>query len=255
MAVDEALLEAVMRGESHPVLRLYSWDPPCLSLGYAQTLADVDLPALQQNGWDLVRRPTGGRAILHTDEITYSVIATSDDPRVAGGVLESYCRLSEAILDALRRLGLDARADRQYSLPAGSQPNAAVCFEVPSNYEITVQGKKLVGSAQARKRNGVLQHGSLPLRGDLTRITRALRYHNELSRQRAAERLLEHAANVEMLGLTVSLQECALAFEQAFASVLNIEWVSSELSAGEQARAVELVEQKYAHASWTHHIP
>jgi lipoate-protein ligase A len=97
MAVDEAILEAVINCESPPTLRLYAWNPPCLSLGIAQPAAEVNVNKLTESGWDLVRRPTGGRAILHTDELTYSVIGPISDPRLAGGVLESYRNLSAAL--------------------------------------------------------------------------------------------------------------------------------------------------------------
>ncbi len=96
MAVDELILEHIGRGASLPTLRLYSWQPPCLSLGHAQPFADVDVHRLEERGWEVVRRPTGGRAILHTDELTYSVIAPTDEPRVAGSILESYNRLAQA---------------------------------------------------------------------------------------------------------------------------------------------------------------
>ena len=89
MAVDESILEHINRGEALPTLRLYSWDPPCLSLGHAQSFTDVDVERLKANGWDVVRRVTGGRAILHTDELTYSVTGSADDPILTGGVLES----------------------------------------------------------------------------------------------------------------------------------------------------------------------
>jgi lipoate-protein ligase A len=163
MAVDEAILESVAAGTSLPTLRLYSWEPPCLSLGYAQAAGDVDLTLLNQAGWHLVRRPTGGRAILHADELTYSVIAPLKEPRVAGSVLESYSRLAQALLLALQILSLPAQTQLN-SDPGNSTRNTnPVCFEVPSNYEILVNGKKLIGSAQARRKAGILQHGSLPL--------------------------------------------------------------------------------------------
>ena len=106
MAVDEAILEGMGRRASLPTLRLYAWEPACLSLGYAQLLTDVDIPRLQSCGWDLVRRSTGGRAVLHTDEITYSIMAPLNEPRMAGSVLESYSRLAEALVEAIRLLGL-----------------------------------------------------------------------------------------------------------------------------------------------------
>lgn len=254
MALDEAILEAAGSHQVLPTLRLYGWAPPCLSLGFAQPVKDVDRAALARNGWDLVRRPTGGRAILHTDELTYSVIAPSDEPRLAGGVLESYCRLAMALVNALQRLGLPAQAEKEYALPAGAQAGEPVCFEIPSNYEITVAGKKLVGSAQARRKNGVLQHGSLPLYGDLTRITQALAYPDESARARASARLLAHAANAQMLGRSLTWAESAEAFTVAFKETLNLGFREEPLTPTELRRANELVEQKYGNPSWTDRI-
>jgi lipoyl(octanoyl) transferase len=252
MAVDEAILEAVGAGKALPTLRLYAWNPPCLSLGFAQPVADVDQAALARNGWQLVRRPTGGRAILHTDELTYAVIAPLGEPRMAGGVLKSYCRLAEALVRALESLGLPAQADKEYALPQDAQAGGAVCFEVPSNYEITVAGKKLVGSAQARRKEGVLQHGSLPLYGNLARITQALAYPDEATRARAAERLLKHAANAEMLGRTITWEAGAAAFASAFQETLTLDLVEQSLTPAELERANKLVEDKYAHPGWTY---
>ncbi len=252
MAVDEAILEAVIAGQSQPTLRLYAWDPPCLSLGYSQPVQDVDKEALTQRGWHLVRRPTGGRAILHTDELTYSIMAPQTDPHVSGSILESYRRLSMALVAGLNRMGLTASADKEYDLPAGSQANGAVCFEVPANYEITVAGKKLIGSAQARRYQGVLQHGSLPLYGDLSRITHALKYTAESQRERAIQRLLAHATTVETLtGKVVSWQSAADALILAFQETLAIQLVPGELSQSEKLRASELVRDKFANPTWT----
>ena len=254
MAVDEAILESVGRHEALPTLRLYAWDPPCLSLGFAQPFNDVDREALSQNGWQVVRRPTGGRAILHTDELTYSVMAPLDEPRVYGKVLESYRRLAQALIAALRSLGLPAQADQAYALPEGTQASGAICFETPSNYEITVAGKKLMGSAQARRKEGILQHGSLPLCGDLTRITRALVYPGEPERRLAGQRLLSHATTVEALGKMVTWAEAAAAFAAAFESTLQIEFKAEALSAAELSRADRLVMEKYGHPDWTERL-
>lgn len=251
MAVDEAILEAVGQKKVLPTLRLYTWDPPCLSLGFAQTIQDVDRQKLAQYGWELVRRPTGGRAILHTGELTYSVIAPGDEPVMAGSVIASYARIARALLRALERLGLPARADQEYEVPENLQKGGPVCFEVPSNYEITANGKKLIGSAQARRKEGVLQHGSLPLYGDLSRITRVLTFADEDARQAAAERLLAHAANAEMLGCRLTWEESAAAFQQAFAEVLDIHFEEQPLTPAELQRAEALVVEKYASTRWT----
>lgn len=248
MAVDEAILEAVGRCDSPPTLRLYAWEPPCLSLGYAQPLSDVDLPRLQARGWDLVRRPTGGRAILHTDELTYSVTAPPDEPRLSGTLLESYNRLAAALLRALHILGLPAEMQSKEVPSLGAVNTNPVCFEVPSVYEITVGGKKLVGSAQARRREGILQHGTLPLTGDLTRILQVLVFPDEESRRRAAARLLQRATTVEgFLGRKISWDGAVQAFVTAFGEVLSLDLQAGELSAAEHRRAQELVEKKYAH--------
>ena len=252
MAVDEAILESVSRGDSLPTLRLYGWAPPCLSLGYAQPIADVDRKALQARGWGLVRRPTGGRAILHTDELTYAVIAPVSEPRVAGSVLESYRRLSQALLLALQKLGLQPNADREYPQSNAGGP---VCFETPSNYEITIAGKKLIGSAQARRREGVLQHGSLPLHGDLTRITQGLKFADEAARLQASERLLEHATTVEIgLGRVIGWELAASAFVEGFREALAIDFVPSELTSNESVRADELTRTQYGNDSWNARI-
>ncbi len=249
MAVDESILEHIGRGESLPTLRLYAWDPPCLSLGYAQPFADVDAARLQARGWDVVRRPTGGRAILHTDELTYSVTAPVDEPRLAGSVLESYNRLAGALSQAIESLGLAVALKE--GAGTGSQSPNPVCFEVPSAYEITVQGKKLIGSAQARRKEGVLQHGSLPLTGDLRRITEALAYPDEAARLDAARRLLARAATVRsVLGRAVSWDEAARAFARAFEGKLDLNFEEGKLSGRERGRVEELVREKYDHPDW-----
>jgi lipoate-protein ligase A len=246
MAVDEAILEAMDREDSLPTLRLYAWEPACLSLGYAQPLADVDMERLNTCGWEVVRRPTGGRAVLHTDELTYSVIAPLKEPRVAGSLLDSYQRLAGALTEALRRLALNVEIQEKAETPSVQNANP-VCFEVPSAFEITVDGKKLIGSAQARRREGVLQHGSLPLYGDLTRILQVLVFPDEAARGRAGERLIQRATTLEAaLGRPVSWQEAARAFEEAFQTVFELDLQPGGLTEIEAARAEELAQRKYA---------
>ncbi|MBC8330993.1 MAG: lipoate--protein ligase family protein [Anaerolineae bacterium] len=253
MAVDEALLESIGHGDTLPTLRLYAWDPPCLSIGYAQSTKDADLKAIRSRGWHLVRRLTGGRAILHTDELTYSVTGPASEPRLAGSVIESYQRISQALLRALHFLALPAQAlPKENDQPKSVEP---ICFEAPSHYEITVAGKKLIGSAQARKKKSVLQHGTLPLYGDLTRITHTLNFPSEVEREQAAQRLLARATTVEaILQRTIPWEEAAAAFEQAFAQTFAIQLELGELTPAELGRAEELVNKKYAHPDWNERI-
>lgn len=254
MSLDEALLKTIANENSIPILRLYDWNPPCLSLGYAQSYSDINEARLNDLGWDVVRRPTGGRAVLHIGELTYSVIAPANEPRVKGSIIESYRRLSQALLSALNQLSLNARAEKEYNLPMRPNKMAPVCFEVPSNYEITVQGKKIIGSAQARKYGGVLQHGSLPLHGDLTRIIEVLNFFNELSRDRAKERLQAHATTVEsVLRKIIPWNVAAKAFIEGFQNTLNINFIKSDPSHSELEQANQLQKDKYGHNDWLRH--
>ena len=255
MAVDESILEHVQAGggESLSTLRLYAWDPACLSLGHAQPFRDVDNARLKERGWEVVRRATGGRAILHTDELTYSVTGSVEEPLLTGGVLESYNRIAQALLLAVKKLELPVEMKEEKG-NRHSAPNP-VCFEVPSTYEITVGRKKLIGSAQARKKEGVLQHGSLPLTGDLARICQALYFENETAREDASERLLARATTVESgLGYAVHWETAAQAFIHGFEEQLGLCFERGELSESESKRAEELVREKYDHPSWTERV-
>ena len=248
MAVDSAILAGVEREESPPTLRLYSWDPPCLSLGYSQPISDVATDRLEERGWDLVRRPTGGRAILHTDELTYSVIGPKNDPRLQGSLIDSDRNISRALFDMLSRLGLPVEVHQGKNPEAHHQP---VCFENPSDFEITVNGKKIIGSAQSRKKISLLQHGSLPLTGDLTRITQVLSYPTPGERARAGAVLLNKAAVVDsILGRTVSWDQAADAFQESFSRILNLDLAQNDLTTFEKEEAKRLADEKYSHPDW-----
>ncbi len=255
MAVDEAILRAVAEGAAPPTLRFFGWVPPCLSLGYAQPVADVDRERLRRLGYGLVRRPTGGRAILHTDELTYSIIAPMDEPRVRGGVIESYQQLSAGLLRGLARLGLSVRADKAYGPAEAGQAKGPVCFEVPSNYEITVgdgsRPRKLLGSAQVRKLGVVLQHGTLPLTGDIGRICDALVFASEDERRAARERVRERATTLaSVIGRDVSWSEAAEALAQGLAEALNLSFWPGPLTRPEQELAEQLRQEKYEKDAW-----
>lgn len=256
MALDEAILMTVSEKEKAPTLRLYTWQPAALSLGFAQPVHDVDLVNLEHEGWGLVRRPTGGKAILHIDELTYSVNAPVDDPLLAGSLLESYRKISQALLSALEKFGIDAAGDKTYSNDSTSAPVNPVCFETPSNYEITAAGKKLIGSAQARKYGGILQHGALPISGDITRITRVLNLLTyQGGRKRAAENLIERATNLEtLLGFAPSWQEVAEAMIAGFAETFNITFVEEQPSAMEIDLTRKLLREKYASYAWNYRL-
>jgi lipoate-protein ligase A len=253
MALDSAILAAIERGDAPPTLRLYRWNPPCLSLGYSQSFSDVDEDQLTTNGWDVVRRPTGGRAILHADELTYAVIGPKSDPRLEGRLMDSYQNISGALFDALIHLGLPVKVHAGKNPQAHHQP---VCFENPSDFEITANGKKIIGSAQARKKTSLLQHGSLPLFGDLTRITQVLNYPTSLERNQAGEVLLEKAATVyDVLGKEVSWDQAARILADSFSRILNLDLVEGELSPGEKEQKNKLEYTQFGDANWTKGFP
>ncbi len=161
MAIDAALLDRA-DGTGASFLRLYRFDPPCLSLGRNEPAAHYDHTEIARRGLDVVRRPTGGRAVWHEHEVTYAVAA----PVAAFGSLRNaYHTIHERIAAALRSLGADATLAPHQPPPSGRVDPPASCFATPVGGEVLVTGRKLVGSAQVRKRGAFLQHGSILLDG------------------------------------------------------------------------------------------
>ena len=255
MAIDEAILTAVAEGRSQPTLRFFAWEPPCLSIGYNQAMDEVDITRCQRAGVDFVRRPTGGRAILHTDELTYSIVAPQDEPRVTGGVVESYRRLSAGLVRGLRLLGVDvveAEAGHGTVAPIGQDADAsAACFDAPSAYEVTASGRKLVGSAQVRRKGAVLQHGSLPLQGDITRICHYLVVPSEERRQALRRELRARATSLDLvLGRVVPFARVVEALAKGFSEALNLCLEPGELSEHELALVQRFRREKYTAEAW-----
>ncbi|HSB34675.1 MAG TPA: lipoate--protein ligase family protein [Nitrospirota bacterium] len=165
MASDEDLLARAQAGDVIPVLRFYTWDPPAVSLGRFQNIESaVDPAACKRHGFGIVRRPTGGRAVLHKAELTYSVIARTDNPLFPPDVLGTYKVIAEGLVAGLANLGIAAeivsKTSRLGHLVDRNSKNPS-CFSSPSWYEIVVNGKKIVGSAQRRLSHAFLQHGSI----------------------------------------------------------------------------------------------
>ncbi|MBI1879507.1 MAG: lipoate--protein ligase family protein [Chloroflexi bacterium] len=256
MAIDEAILHALAEGHGTPTLRFFQWEPPCLSLGYNQHWQEVDEDACQRLGYTWTRRPTGGKAILHTDELTYSLIIPQDDPRIQGGIVESYRVLSFGLLQGLENLGVQATQAAKEDITATSRSirGGPVCFDTPSRYEITWQGKKLIGSAQLRRRKIVLQHGTLPLYGNLNRILAALNFSEE-ERARQAALLPQRATTLEqVLGKALCYNEVVVAMIEGFAEQLNLSLKEMPLTEAEQALAGKLRAEQYAHDSWNKRV-
>jgi len=250
MAVDQAIAEAAAAGRALPTMRFYEWRPACVSLGRNQPVSNVDAARCSAWGFEIVRRPSGGRAILHTDELTYCVVAPDSEKRVSGGVLEVYHLLTAGLLSALQSLGIAAQeAGASLSEDAGA---SAACFRVPSAHEVVLSGRKLLASAQCRQAGWVLQHGSLPLRGDVGRIADVLALSGEDEREALRYALRSRSATVaDVLGSDQSFERMAISLAEGWALALNVIWQRGELTPWERARAAELRETKYADRSWT----
>lgn len=244
MAVDEAILTAVASGASPPTVRVYCWEPPCLSLGYFQPLEEANLDECARRGVPVVRRATGGSAILHADELTYSVSVLENDPHVRGDVLTSYGAIASVLVQALARLGVAAALAPVSGVPIGGK-RPAPCFLRPAGHEIVAKGRKLVGSAQVRRNGALLQHGAMPLDGDPGEICGLLAMAAE-TRKAAAERLRTGAITLaEAAGREVTFAEAADAVRDAFVETWGIRLAPGELSVSEWAAVGELSRDRY----------
>ncbi|HKP54486.1 MAG TPA: biotin/lipoate A/B protein ligase family protein [Chloroflexia bacterium] len=270
MAVDEALLESVIAG-GQPVVRFYTWSPATLSLGVNQAVGEIDRAACDAQGFGLVRRITGGRAVLHQYELTYAVIARENDPRVSGGVLESYRKISAGLVGGLQMLGANvelssynrelhaaiASERRRRDLGLGQEmevesAHGAVCFDAASAYELTAGGKKLVGSAQARRGGAILQHGSILLDIDWEAWASVFSYASEAGRERALRRLPARITSLKQeLGRDISPGEVVEALRAAFEHTLGISLEPATLNEEESMAARRLAKEKYGAEVWT----
>lgn len=243
MAVDEALLESQAGPDAseRPTLRLYSWRPGTLSLGKRQSAQTSHSPEfLRRAGIGLVRRPTGGGAVLHELERTYAVVGRLGEPPFPGGVVAGYRLIAGALRDALSALG--AKVEVRPAAVGREGAEGPVCFETASVHELTVAGRKIVGSAQLRRRGAFLQHGSIPVRLDGTRLARAVGQDPPARGFVDLERAL---------GRTPAPVEIDAALIAAFETRFRMRFERKGLSPVERRRAMDLLEQKYATDGWT----
>lgn len=222
MAVDEELLARAQAGNAMPVLRFYGWTPPAVSLGRFQKIENaVNADACRRLGFDIVRRITGGRAVLHHRELTYSIISRTDNPLFPPDVLGTYKIIAAGLLDGLKNLGIHAdmvsRSGRHAALVKKGTKDPS-CFSSPSWYEILVHGKKIVGSAQRRVTGAFLQHGSVLIGYDPLREAEVI----------PGSGAIEVATCIEReLGRDVTLEEVKHAFKEGFAEALGITFVEA----------------------------
>lgn len=231
MAFDIERAEQVLRGEAAPALRVYGWKPWAVSLGHHQSDRDIDVKKCEEYGFDVVRRPTGGRAILHANEATYSVVMPADDK----GITEIYSLISRALVTGLKALCPDVSYET-------SQPNfrslytsqeSIPCFSSSARYEVQINGKKLVGSAQRRYsqdgREVVLQHGSILLGPEHRLLTEVLRLSSDAVKEKITEDIVLKTADLSTaMGRAVTFDETAAAILTGFRQELGIRFAHLE---------------------------
>ena len=223
MAIDEVLLASRV-----PVLRFYQWEPCAVSIGRYQDLGDIDLDYCTENGIDVVRRITGGKAVLHEKELTYSFII--DKELMPRSIIESYKIISSAIIQGLRTLGLNPERN---SSKIENRDNP-VCFQEPSFNELTINRKKFVGSAQVRKKGKLLQHGSI-----LTGINTE-KYSSCFNIKPEADDLMKRIAYID-----IPERELKSAIKQGFSGYFNTSLNERSLCSREISEANELARMKY----------
>ena len=245
MAVDEAISRAVGDGLAPATLRFYEWSAPTVSLGYLQpTPGGVDLLACRRHGIGLVRRITGGRAVLHADELTYSVAVPLQGPWRSLSVLEVFARISSGLIAGLRRLGVRATLGESRAL-AGDGPESGACFLLRRMPAILVGGRKLVGSAQRRWDRYLLQHGSLLLDFDA-------RLHQRIfpawPRDNPAAGVTSLRA---LLGTRPPIGDLVSALREGWREALGAACVAGDLLLVERKAAEEGARERYAGDAWT----
>jgi len=231
MAIDEAILQQVSIGASPPTLRLYGWKPSAVSIGYFQSIEDeVDLDACLEKGFDVVRRITGGGAVFHDDELTYSIIIPEASGVVSEDIMGSYAQICGAIVDALGSFGLEAR------------------FK-PVN-DITVDGKKISGNAQTRRCGCVLQHGTLILGLDADEMFSVLKVPDEKIRDKMIATVKDRVTSLRLEYGGFSDASVRAALVEGFEGSLGISTAPGELTLAEKELAGELSESKYSTRKW-----
>lgn len=249
MAVDEAVFQCYLNGQVPPTLRFYGWDPPALSVGYFQDLAGEVNPAnVAAGGFGLVRRPTGGRAVLHHHELTYSVVSGVSDG-LPNNLAECYLYISRAFVAAFQHFGVFAELHPKTTSEAST---TGACFESPSWYELKVNRRKLVGSAQLRHGGSFLQHGSILLDFSAEDLASVLQLPKGYTLQQFTGRLHQKVTSFRDLGKVIDPELLAGAIVDSFRNLYQLEFMEQPLTDAEHQLIQEYIATKYANPEWTY---
>ncbi|MCJ7842560.1 lipoate--protein ligase family protein [Lederbergia sp. NSJ-179] len=249
MALDECLLLWHSAEKIPPVLRFYGWATPTLSIGHFQKERTIYFPGIEQHGCQFVRRLTGGSAVLHDDELTYSLVVSEQKPYIEDSIRKAYHTLAQGIFAGFKELGIDA----QFSMPEEHfiKERSAVCFERPSDYEMLVDGKKISGHAQTRKMGVLLQHGSLPFTMNQEMLFDLFAFSSEEMRARKRQAFSNKAISMnEAAGRAITYDQAVAAFTKGFEIGLNLEFTRFELTPSQWEEVRKLAESKYRSDEW-----
>ncbi len=254
LALHEALLLSQAAGGAPPTLRLYTWAQRCVTIGCGQSIAEIDLEYCAAAGLPVLRRLSGGTAVLHEpSQLAFMMVLSPEHPLVRGDVVESYAPVSRALLRALGYLGIRAEAlppATARALPADPLGRAA-CFGALAPYEIIWRGKKLVGHAQVRRRNAVLLGGTLLLDFDPTALARVLRVSHSDERARLQEYLARRITSArEAAERPVAFDEAFTAFREAWQEEFSVRLEPGGLTSAEEHWTAELRAGKYQLPAW-----
>jgi lipoyl(octanoyl) transferase len=246
MAIDESVLIHHLKGEAQPTLRVFRWSQPSISLGRFQSIErEIVSEICQERGVALVRRPTGGRAVYHHGEFTYSIVI-SKRHGVPPGVVAAYAFLAQGLLAALALLGVQAELSNER---VSKRPSAA-CFASSTQADLTSSGFKLIGSAQVWKDDALLQQGTLPLDDYSDEFFTMLRFPGEAARDEALALYREKTTPLHTFVPGASWEDVADAFRSGFSTALEVDFVHGALSRSEWELAYMLVEEKYNKLEW-----
>ncbi|MBE3127851.1 MAG: lipoate--protein ligase family protein [Candidatus Atribacteria bacterium] len=253
MAIDEAIMIAHREGLVPPTIRFYQWSPPAVSLGYFQDLQkEIDVDVCQDMGIDIVRRPTGGKAVLHDKELTYSFIIRENHPLVNNSILETYKKISGGMIRGLSYIGVTAElVPLREKSEIHHSDFKSICFSVPSQYEVQVEGKKIVGSAQVRKREIVLQHGSLLIELEKDKLFSVFNFPSAQIRERFKKRF--NATSLEeILKRKINFSELSEILPRGFEKEFGVRLLEGKLTEEEENISKELLENKYLTYEWNY---
>ena len=255
MAMDEALLDWHSEGLIPPVIRFYEWKPATLSIGYFQSVQkEVNMESVEAQGLGFIRRPTGGRAVLHEHELTYSVVVSEKYPDMPTTVTEAYRKISEGLLKGFQHLGLDAYFSvpgTEEELESLKKPKTAVCFDTPSWYELVVAGRKVAGSAQTRQKGVILQHGSILLDLDIEKLINTFRFSSKEEKERVQASVSQKAVAInKLLQEEISIDMCKQAFKNGFEDALHIDLIEFRLTSEQESYVKKLVNERYGRKEW-----